>query len=114
VEAIAKQSQNRQWDVSVDGQKHGYRLIRRVSLDRFYQIVTGDPKAFYKICFALPDTIDYVMINMPDVQTPNDTVMEELLEIADRNNLSIATALYYLGFLEYIGLTRNYSTSRHK
>jgi len=103
VEAIAKQSQNSQWDVSIDGEKQGHKLIRRVSLDRFYDLVTGDPNAFYKICVALPNAIDYVLKNVPEVQAPNDTVMEELVEIAGGEESSIPIALYFLGFYEYIG-----------
>ncbi|MCL2807177.1 MAG: Eco47II family restriction endonuclease [Coriobacteriia bacterium] len=103
VEAIAKQSQNSQWDVSIDGQKQGHKLIRRVSLDRFYYLVTGDPNAFYKTCVALPETIDYVLQNVPDVQAPNDTVMDELLAMADGEEPLIPIALYYLGFNEYLG-----------
>ena len=103
VEAIAKQSQNSQWDVSIDGQKQGHKLIRRVSLDKFYELVTGDPNAFYKICVALPRVIDYVLKNVPDVQAPKDTVIEELLEMAGGEESSIPIALYFLGFYEYLG-----------
>ena len=36
VEAIAKKSQNIKWETSVDNQKVGHMLIRRVSMDKFY------------------------------------------------------------------------------
>ena len=41
VEAIAKRSQNIKWETTVDKKKVGHKLIRRVSMDRFYAIVTG-------------------------------------------------------------------------
>ncbi|MDR3316196.1 MAG: Eco47II family restriction endonuclease, partial [Coriobacteriales bacterium] len=103
VEAIAKHSQNSQWDVTVDKVKQGHKLIRRISLDRFYELVTGDPNAFFKICVALPDTIEYVLKNVPDVTAPHDTVMDELLELAKGKDASIPMALYILGFYEYVG-----------
>ncbi|MDR0308808.1 MAG: Eco47II family restriction endonuclease [Coriobacteriales bacterium] len=105
VEAIAKHSQNSQWDVTVDGVKQGHKLIRRVSIDKFYELVTGDPNAFYKICATLPGTIDYVLGNVPDVQAPSDTVMPELLELIDGDRAAMPTALYLLGFYEYIGFS---------
>ena len=36
VEVIAKQSQNIKWETTVDKQKVGHKLIRRVSIDQFY------------------------------------------------------------------------------
>jgi len=106
VEAIARHSQNSQWDVTVDGQKNGHRLIRRVSLDKFYEMVTGDPNAFFKICLALPDTIEFVLNNIPDVEPPNDSVMNELLELVNGDEAAIPMALYLLGFCEYVGFAR--------
>ena len=50
VEAIAKQSQNIKWETTVDGQRVGHRLIRRVSMDQFYALVTGQNDAFYQMC----------------------------------------------------------------
>lgn len=106
VEAIARQSQNIQWDITVDKEKRGHKLIRRVSLDRFYELVTGDPEAFYKICAALPGTIDFVLKNVPDVQVPKDTVMEGLLAMAGGQESSVPMALYLLGFSGYTGFSQ--------
>ena len=103
VEAIAKHSQDKQWSITVDGQRKGHRLIRRVSLDNFYALVTKDANAFLKICIALPDTIDFVLKNVPEVKAPQDTVMEELFAVSESIEASIPMALYYLGFYEYIG-----------
>ena len=58
VEVIAKQSQNIPWQITVDGQKKKHRLIRRVSIDQFYALVTGQEDAFYQLCMVLPGAID--------------------------------------------------------
>ena len=47
VEVIAKQSQNIAWAVTVDSLQNKHRRIRRVSIDKFYSIVTGQDDAFY-------------------------------------------------------------------
>jgi len=107
VEAIAKHSQNITWEVTVDKEKQGHNRIRRVSLDKFYELVTGDPDAFYKICEALPGTIDYVLRDGPDAQAPNDSVMEELLARTQGDASAIPMALYLLGFSEYTGFPGN-------
>ncbi len=103
VEAIAKRSQNIAWSVSVDGTKQKHRRIRRVSMDEFYKTVTGQDDAFYKMCMVLPSVIQEVVSDTDNISVPHDTVIEELQQIADKNNGSFALALYMLGFETYIG-----------
>ena len=111
VEAIAKKSQNIKWETSVDGQRMGHRLIRRVSLDQFYALVTGQEDAFYQMCMTLPEVIQRVVEAGGNELVPRDTVMEELIAIANENNLenrdlAIAMAIYMLGFSTYSGFTK--------
>ena len=99
VEAIAKTSQNIIWKVSVDKEKMENEKIRRVSLDKFYEIVTGDKEAFYKICMELPKLIDEIIEENRELQVGIDTVIDELRE----QNPDLLKALYLLAFKEYAG-----------
>ncbi|MCI5772158.1 MAG: Eco47II family restriction endonuclease [Clostridiales bacterium] len=103
VEAIAKKSQNITWAVSVDGTKQKHRRIRRVSMDEFYKVVTGQEDAFYEMCMVLPAVIQEVISTSGEIVVPQDTVIEELQQIADKKGGSFALALYMLGFESYIG-----------
>ncbi|MBT1030196.1 Eco47II family restriction endonuclease [Streptococcus salivarius] len=108
VEAIAKNSQNIKWEPKVDGQKMGHKYIRRVSLDQFYALVTGQEDAFYKMCMALPEVINKAVSELDSSTIPNDTVFTEIQAIAsqqsyDSEDLSIAMAFYLLGFSSYLG-----------
>ena len=108
VEAIAKKSQNIKWETTVDKQKMGHKLIRRVSLDQFYSLVTGQEDAFYKMCLVLPKVIKSVVDTMDEINIPHDTVIEEIRSLAKELNiesedLSIAMAVYMLGFNDYKG-----------
>ena len=110
VEAIAQKSQNIKWETTVDNRKVGHRLIRRVSLDQFYSLVTGQDDAFYQMCMVLPSIIEKVVKLSNDIKIPNDTVMQELKMLADTNkmkteDLSMAMAAYLLGFKSYKGFT---------
>lgn len=110
VEAIAKKSQNIKWEATVDKQKIGHRLIRRVSIDQFYAIVTGQEDAFYQMCMTLPEIIQKVVEADANDLIPHDTVMEELLAIANNsgiesNDLALSMAIYMLGFSSYNGFT---------
>ena len=102
VEVIAKHSQDIKWSASVDGKKVQHRRIRRMSMDRFYALITGQDDAFYQMCLVLPEVIERVIENA-EITIPKDTVLEELQAIADKRQVSMAMAVYLLGFPEYIG-----------
>ncbi len=110
VEAIAKCSQNVKWETTVDKRRVGHKLIRRVSLDRFYALVTGQNDAFYQMCMVLPSVIERVVNEMGSSIIPHDTVYDELRAMADKQNikseeLAISMAAYMLGFGTYIGFS---------
>ena len=114
VEAIAKKSQNIKWTTKVDGKSVQHRSIRRVSMDQFYAILTGDNDAFYKMCMALPDVINSVVNEEGSVKVPQDTVIQELRNVASLyveqpEDLSMAMAVYMLGFNTYIGFCKRVS-----
>ena len=107
-EAIAKKSQNMKWTTKVDGKNVQHRLIRRVSMDQFYAILTGEEDAFYKMCMALPGVINAVVNEEESVSVPHDTVIEELQRVASvyagqPKDLAMAMAIYMLGFNTYMG-----------
>lgn len=112
VEAIAKKSQNIKWSTTVDGKSVSHKKIRRVSLNQFYALVTGQEDAFYKMCMVLPKVIEKVVNEGgEDVKVPHDSVMSELRRIAkemntDDENLAMALAVYLLGFSTYNGFSK--------
>ena len=111
VEAIAKKSQNIKWATKVDGKNVQHRFIRRVSMDQFYTILTGDEYAFYKMCMTLPGIINAVVNEGDGVKVPSDTVIQELGNLANLyegcpEDLSMAMAVYMLGFSTYQGFAQ--------
>ena len=110
VEAIAKRSQNIKWETTVDKNKVSHRRIRRVSIDKFYELVTGESDAFYQICMVLPEVIDQVIATGENIKAPVDTVYQELVNISKNTDissgdLSMAMAVYLLGFNTYNGFS---------
>ena len=108
VEAIAQKSQNIKWETTVDKNKVSHKRIRRVSLDQFYALVTGEEYAFYKMCMVLPNIIEKVVNDGKGINIPKDTVLDELKNIASHmgeasDNLAMAMAVYMLGFNTYNG-----------
>ena len=86
--------------------KHGYvdkerfdnEHIRRVSMDKFYEIVFGDSLAFAKLCKALPFVLDDVITELGN-STNQNTVFAELAAISP----DIMKSLYLLAFKTYEG-----------
>ena len=99
VEIIAKRSQNIVWSVSLDSQKTTNENIRRVSIDKFYEEVTGDKNAFYQICKVLPLIIDEIISENEELSVDEDTVIKELKE----KNPDILKSIYLLAFSTYEG-----------
>lgn len=94
VEVIAKKSQNDKW--TCEGYSH--ERIRRVSIDRFYEIVFADSNAFFKLCIALPDILNDVLdtVNLGIIR---NSVHEELQEFSP----DLLKNLYLLAFKSYEG-----------
>lgn len=98
VETIAQASQNIIWQTTVDKQKVKHKLIRRMSIDKFYALVTDQPNAFFELCMVLPDIIQKVVEQKYSSSEVKDTVYNEILTSANKykdkygKNLSIAMA----------------------
>lgn len=112
VEAIAKTSQNIKWKTKVDGKNVSHKKIRRVSLDQFYALVTGQDDALYQLGMILPSIIQKVINDSGnEMKVPRDTVVEELKKIADKiggedDEVAMAMAIYLLGFNSYNGFSK--------
>ena len=111
VEVIAQHSQNIKWETTVDKQKVSHKLIRRVSMDQFWSLVTGEEDAFYKICMLLPEVIKEVIQDTKAFSFPDDNVCEEIEEKSKlypklSNDEAIAMAFYMLAFSEYLGFKK--------
>lgn len=98
VEVIAKRSQNKKWEVTIDNRKFAHTNIRRVSIDQFYGIVFGDDRAFFKLCCALPSVLDDVLNEVAQAGDRN-TVYQELKQLSP----DILRSLYLLAFKTYDG-----------
>jgi hypothetical protein len=98
VEVIAKRSQNIMWRVSIDGQPVSNERIRRVSIDKFYELVTGNKVAFKELCEKLPSIIQDV-VEESDFAVESNSVLRELRDI-DPNLLK---SIYLLSFRKYEG-----------
>lgn len=102
VEVIAKNSQNTPWNIRINGQQFHHEHIRRVSIDQFYALVTGEKEAFKSLCEVLPKVLDDVLKDLEE-ETIENSVFEELNAISKGNLLK---SIYLLSFEKYQGFDK--------
>ncbi len=98
VEAISKKSKDEVWNISIDKKSCSHKRIRRMSMDKFYELVFGDATAFFKLCMALPQIIEDVVVDDGELSLKN-SVYEEL----EHSHTDLLKALYILAFSTYEG-----------
>ena len=98
VEVISKKSQNEVLKISLDSIQRSHKKIRRISIDKFYELVFGDKDAFFKLCLKLPEIIEDVVTENTELSLKN-SVFEEL----KNNHTDILKSLYLLAFQTYEG-----------
>ena len=98
VEAISSKSKDETWRISLDKKTRSHSRIRRMSIDKFYELVFGDAQAFYKLCIALPQIIEDVVAENETLSFKNTVYSELSVKHAD-----LLKALYLLAFSTYEG-----------
>lgn len=89
-----------QW---IQGNLHNPNVYK-VSADKFYELLTGNPNAFSELCKSLPKAIDDFLVNKNIATTATTTnVYNQLSNIANENNVSFATQLFNDTFSNYLG-----------
>lgn len=101
VEAISKQSQNIPWKAKLNSVQFAHNNIRRMSMDKFYELVFHDKYAFVNLCKALPIILDDV-IEETQQGVIRNSVYNELRELSSDTFKS----LFLLAFSTYEGFNR--------
>ncbi len=100
VEVIAKNSQDITWAISLNSEPFSNNRIRRISIDLFYQLVTGVENAFMALCQVLPKVIEDV-ISSNKMGSIEGSVFKELQNISP----NLIKSIYLLSFKKYQGFS---------
>ena len=98
VETISKKSKDEPWRITLDKKQFSHSNIRRMSMDKFYELVFGEKVAFYKLCLKLPEIISDVVKDNHELAL-NNTVYKELT----KEHADLLSALYLLAFSTHEG-----------
>jgi len=98
VEVIAKKSQDMKWIISLDGKQLSHKNIRRISIDKFYELVTGDKNAFSRLCSVLPSVVSDII---QDVK--HDDIGNKVISDLRKKSPNLLNSLYLMAFEKYEG-----------
>ena len=103
VEVIAVKSQNIAWQISLNKDSFANDRIRRISIDQFYEMATGDALSFHKLCTVLPAVIDDVVETLKQDGMVKNTVLSELEAVNGSSPAALLAAIYKCSFKTYQG-----------
>lgn len=104
VEVIAKKSVDEVWRLTVNQKNMSHKRIHKISADKFYELATGDPGAFKKLCDILPVAIaDYLQErkgSSPNI-AETSTAYKALLGRATENQTRVEEEIFKIAFSTY-------------
>ena len=106
IQIIAKKSINDLWEGSFNGKHYSHPRVKKISADRFYELVTGIPDAFYQLCTVLPQaTKDYLdsLNNSLQRKTESKSVYSVLNTKAQQNDKTLIEQIMSDNFETYKG-----------
>lgn len=109
IEVVAKQSQNILWKPICSGHKYSHPRIRRISIDKFYELATGKPNAFKELCDAIRIATPKIIKSIEENQNNKTNVMttnkayETLVEKSNNSDISELDIIFKDNFTNYNG-----------
>jgi hypothetical protein len=94
VEVISKHSQNGLWELNKRNNQISNSKIHRYSIDKFYEEITGHPKAFLEIIETVVSFTKEIVSKKNNLIYNSDSVYSELGSI----NQNVIKAIFSLGF----------------
>ena len=107
VQILAKSSFEANWEGDINGKEYRHSRVFKISGDKFYELLTGDRKALYKLYKSLPIAIDaYFKTQKEGSSEIISSALEEISNQAKANSKPVANQIakdnfpYYSGFDE--------------
>lgn len=109
IEVIAKESQNILWEGTYNGTYYSHPRVRRISIDKFYELATGRSNAFKELCDAIliatPQVMNYIKQNKTHETKSMTTskAYQDLVARAESKNTSELDVIFKDNFTGYNG-----------
>lgn len=108
VQILAKSSFNTKWEAMFNGTKYSNERIFKISGDRFYELVSGEKDAFFKLYKALPNAInDFILDkNIQENQNTGESAFIRIKEDANLSKRKIIDQITFDNFKYYFGFDK--------
>ena len=109
IEVVAKESQDILWTGTFNGVYYSHPRVRRISIDKFYELATGRANAFKELCDAIRIATPQVMNCIKETKKEATKSMttnkayEELVSKAKKKQLSELDVIFKDNFTGYNG-----------
>lgn len=107
VQILAKNSFEDKWTAIINRKEYSHSRVFKISGDKFYELLTKQPDALFKLYKALPTVInDYLESIAKSGTNSNNSVLEEIKSDIEKSKRSILDQItsdnykYYTGFEE--------------
>jgi hypothetical protein len=104
VQILAKGSFCEKWFGEINGKEYSHSRVYKISGDKFYELITGNEKAFFELYSVLPKVIHDFLHTKEDKKGNKDSALKEIAESANEskrstlNEITFENYSYYLGF----------------
>ncbi|WP_026754058.1 Eco47II family restriction endonuclease [Sediminibacter sp. Hel_I_10] len=106
VQILAKGSFCEKWLGDINGKEYSHSRVYKISGDQFYQLVTGNEKAFFELYSILPKVINDFIDTKEDNKGNKDSALKEITESASESKRSILNEITFENYSYYLGFNR--------
>ena len=109
IEVVASQSQDILWTPTCSGKSYSHDRVRRISIDKFYELATGRKDAFKELCDAIRIATPHVINKFKESNGENISVMttnkayKDLLHKSQVQNIDVLDVIFKDNLTGYNG-----------
>jgi hypothetical protein len=103
VQILCKSSYNNEWFGKINGKNYKHERIYIISGDRFYELLTGDPKALFKLYNCLPQAISKYLGSNTLESSENIELLTNINKLLNTSGRNLMTQMAYDNFSYYDG-----------
>lgn len=107
VEVIALRSKDILWKGTFNGTYYEHERIRQISVDKFYELITGRSNAFFELCQAIQTLTPDVIAHFESIKSTKGNVMttnkvyEHIQTKANNNSLTELEQIFKDNLIDY-------------
>lgn len=103
VQILCRTSFNNEWSGKINGKNYNHERVYIISGDRFYELLTGDPKALFKLYSCLPHAISMYLGSNTLESSENLELLNNIKKLLEKSGRNLMNQMAYDNFSYYQG-----------